>query len=177
MALVEMPIVYSVTLQDRGGNQATLQFKSNGDSILTASDLLNSMVTTLSAITQAKVVKYGFRYGYEENDMSALTTNGEVENRAVITMALETTTPPAPGQTRYANIQIPAPIDALFQAASGDLYNVVNPANAALVAFLNNFEYGAGLPSLVLSDGQNISDPTVAGNVVGKREHRKSRKG
>lgn len=178
MALVEMPIVYSVTLKDRGGNTSTLQFKSNGDSTLTAGALMSSLVSTLQVLTQAKIIKYGFKYSQEENDLSVSAVNGEVEEKAVITVALATTTPPEPGQTRFANIQIPAPVPSLFQADYGELYNVVNPNDANLQAFLANFEYGAGvLPALVLSDGQTIQDPAVAGNVKGKREHRGSRKG
>lgn len=178
MALVEMPITYSVTLKDRGGNTSTLQFKSNGSAPLTAGTLMVSLKDTLQAITQAKVIKCSYRYGYEEDDLSVSASNGEVEEKAVITVALATTTPPQPGQTRYANIQIPAPVPGLFQAAFGELYNVVDPTDAGLQAFLANFEYGAGvLPALTLSDGQTIEDPTVAGNVKGKRIHAGSRKG
>lgn len=177
MAFVEMPITHFVELKDRGGNVARLQFKSNGTASLAADQLSDALLAAIDPLTDAKVIKYGYTSMSMEDDLSVTADNGEIENRAEIVVALETETPPTPGQTRYAGISIPAPVVAMFQATSGALFNVVNPNYAPLQTFLGLFEYGLVLPALTLSDYQTILDPAVAGNVVGKRIHKKSRKG
>lgn len=177
MALQEMPIIHFAVLKDRGGNISRVQFKSNGTSSLTADALSDAFLAALDALTYAKVIKYGYTSASEEDDLAVDDTNGEVEKRAEITVALETEAVPAPGQTRFANISIPAPVDEMFEALSGPSFNIVNPAYAPLQTFLELFVAGLVLPSLTLSDYQTILDPSVTDNVKGKRITKGSRKG
>lgn len=176
MALQESPIEYFFTVKDRGGDTVQLRFKSNGDSVVTAANLFTNIRSALAAITSAKIIKAGYSYLLNEDDDSVTVNNGEVGVKAVITCSLVRETPPAPGQTKFANITIPAPVDAMFTAQTGPGYNVVNTAYAPLQTFLTLFTEGLGLlPSLVLSDGQTIADPTVASNVKGIRAPKRNR--
>lgn len=178
MTLQQAAITHHVQLKDRGGNTARLQFKSNGFNTTQADGLSANFRIAMTEVSVAKIVKIGYTVDYIDDDISVDDTNGEVEERAVVTVALEQAAPPAPGQTPFANIIIPAPYASVFQATSGRLYNVVDPSFAGLQGLLSLFQYGAGiLPALTLSDGQYILDPTVQANVFGKREHRGSRKG
>lgn len=178
MALQDQPINHFVVLRDRGGNDVRLNFKSNGDSVLTAASLHADLIAAIGPLTQALILQSGWTYSQYEDDPTVDANNGEIEKRAELSVLLVRETVPQPGQTRYGSITIPAPVDALFQATSGPLFNVVDPTNAALQAFLALYTAGLGvLPAFTLSDYQTIEDPSVPGNVTGKRISKKSRKG
>lgn len=177
MALQNLPAVFKLILKDRGGNTAPMIFKSNITSQSVAQDMLTALLIAIPSLSKAKVIQATYSLGQVEDDQTIGTGNGEIEERASINLALVADAG-STGQTKYAEIAIPAPVDGLFQATSGRLYNVVDPTNATLQTLLDFYTAGWGISgSLTLSDGQTIEDPTVAGNVNGKRTHRRSRKG
>jgi len=151
--------------------------KTTATTPLGASNLLDTAMPLLQALSKAKMVSATFTWGYFEDDPVTDATNGEVEEKAEISCAL-VLSGSGPGQTTKATISIPAPVDALFQATSGSLYNVVEPSNAALQSALALYETGFGVAgAFTLSDYQGIQDPTLPGNVSGKRIHKGSKKG
>lgn len=178
MAMVDYPIQHFAKLQDRGGNKFDMRWHSTGTVQTAAWDLYNNWLPALQALTQCKVIEAGYVVKQAEQDQTPLPTNGEGEKKAMISCALVTETPPNPGQTKFAQILIPAPVDGLFLATAGEGANIVDVENSELLAFLESFTVGAGLlPSLTLSDFQTIKDPTIAGNISGKRVTRGSTRG
>lgn len=177
MALVAFPIEHYAKFQDKGGNEFRSAWYSDGLSVVTAVNLLDTWVPLMAALTQCLTVESGFIVRRVEADPTPLVTHGEGEKKASISVKLETETPPNPGQTKKSTIVIPAPIEAMFLAASGSGNNIVNTGYAPLLAFLGQFTAGIALPALTLSDFQHILDPTISGNVEGKRTTRKSSKG
>ena len=178
MARSTYPIEHFVKLIDKGNNKFTMRWYSTGTVYATAEQLNLAMVTSLEKITQCKIIEAGFTHRFVEADQTPLAAYGEGEKKAMISCALITETPPNPGQTKFAQILIPAPVESLFLATAGDGANIVDVTNADLIDFLNNFYEGAGLlPALTLSDFQMIKDPSVAANISGKRVTRKSNNG
>lgn len=178
MAYVPKPITHYFNLIDRGGNRFRVQFKTTGTSFTASYDLLLDGLAALQAVTGLGVVSYGLTYQEEDLAVVPLNTMKEGEEKAEINVALVTETVPLPGQTTRGTFLIPGPVDGLFLADAGELRNIVDPADAALLALLALFEEGAGiLPSYSLSDYQTISDPAVTGNVKGVRITRASRQG
>lgn len=178
MARSAYPIEHFIKLIDKGGNKFQMRWYSTGTVYATAETLNNSVVNDLEALTDCLIVEAGFVFRFVEADQTPQATFGEGEKKAMISCALVTETPPNPGQTKYAQILIPAPKESLFLATAGEGANIVDVTNADLVAFLNNFYEGAGLlPALTLSDFQMIKDPSVPANLSGKRVTRKSNNG
>jgi hypothetical protein len=178
MARAAYPIEHFVKMIDKGNNKFQARWYSNGTVYATAQDLNLSMVTALEALTDCFIVEAGYTFRFVEPDQTPLATYGEGEKKAMVSCALVTSSPPNPGQTKFAQILIPAPKESLFLATAGDGANIVDVENADLVAFLENFAVGAGLlPHLTLSDFQAIKDPNVPANLSGKRVTRKSNNG
>jgi hypothetical protein len=179
MALVQSPIKYHVELMDSGKNRGRMQFVSNGFSAITAETLLNTLYTDVAALTDAKIMGYGFSYAWKENTENGALTECNVEEYADLQVALVQATPPAPGQSAWGTVKIPAPKATLRLGALGSAeYNEIDVTDADLLSLLGLFQAGLGLfPALTLSDGQTIEDPSVAGNVEGWVYMRASRQG
>lgn len=164
-------------LRDRGKNTVPMVVKTSATTPLGASNLLDTAIPLLQAITKAKVISATFTWGYTETDPSVDATNGEVEERAAINMALLLSSS-GPGQTPDQTFEIPAPIDAMFVAAFGENYNVVNILNSDLQNWLALYDAGFGIAgSFTLSDQQTALDYTDASLNKGKRVHKGNRKG
>lgn len=177
MALTQRPVEFFAVVKDRGANTARVTYKSSIDNNTDAEAELTAFIAAFSALTEAKVIKAGYSWVQEETDQTVGTGNGEVEKKAEISVALVQTTPPAPGQTRFGQVTIPAPVPGIFQAASGPLYNVIDPADTALQTFLALFTEDLANGNLTLSDYQVADNPATLGNVIGKRITKASRKG
>jgi hypothetical protein len=154
-----------------------MNVKTSATTPLGASNLLDAAIAILPNITKAKILSATYTWGYQESDPSVDATNGEVEERAAISCAL-VLSGSGPGQTTKATFEIPAPIDAMFVAAFGEGYNLVNILQADLQDWLNLYTAGFGIAGgFTLSDQQTILDPTDVSHVKGKRVHKGSRKG
>jgi hypothetical protein len=123
-----------------------------------------TIMAELGPVTDAAIVGYALGEKFEED--TTFYGSGEIENLASISARVDA------NEQKFATVKIPAPADGIFIAASGPDYNVVDPADADLVAYLNLFTTEA-----TLSDGESLLSPGTAGNVTGRRIHRGSRKG
>jgi len=166
MALVSSGFLLTVRLVDQGGNKSTLRFNLSSADAATAATDASAVLAALAAVTDAAIQSYSLAEQFD--DATVNSGSGEVENMASIVARIDD------AEVKYATIKIPAPVDGIFQAASGELYNVVDPADVALVAYLQLWQTGN---EATLSDGETLLSPGTAGNVVGKRIHRASRKG
>lgn len=168
MALASKGYFVNVTVVDSGGNKGTLRYALTAATIADAVTDAATIISTLNAVTDGVVIGYSVGEAFEEDTNFFAATGVHIENVALISAKIDDP------EIKYASLRIPAPVDGIFLAASGPNYNKVDPADAALVAYLQNFET-AGIATV--SDGEVLESPGTAGNVTGKRIHRGSRKG
>lgn len=165
MAITSKGFYLHVDLVDKGGNKSTKKYVLTAADVATATADAAIIIAALEAVTEALVREY--RLGERFSEDAAAYGSGEIENIGQVVAKLVT----AP---KTVNIQIPAPLDSLFQALSGPDYNELDPSNLDLQAYIALWEAGA---QAVLSDGESVRDSATAGNFYGKRIHRGSRKG
>lgn len=171
MALASTGFEGSVNLLDNGGNRSTLRYDLTAETIADAVTDMGTIAAALGAITGAEVAGYTVSQVFEEETLTLPAAGVQIEDIALITAQIATG---SPVELKWATVKIPAPVIGIFQASSGPLADVVDPADADLRTYLGTFESGG---EATLSDGELLKDVTVAGNVVGKRIHRKSRNG
>lgn len=171
MALVSAGFFLTVTLADAGGNKSTLQYDLQSADIATAQTDAATILAELDPLTDAVPVAYRIGQAFKEDTTFFAATGVEIENIASVVARID-----AVGE-KYAQFKVPAPNVGIFQAANGSGYNVVDGGNADLVAYLNLFQTAGNGGIAFVSDGENLVSPGTAGNVKGKRIHRKSRKG
>lgn len=161
MALTKTGYQVSATLEDLGSNRSTMQFfVDSGEAIADVISAASGLMSALAAVTDAAIVSYRVSEVYED---SAVSPAGEVEEQALLVVNTD--------DGKKALMRIPAPNVGIFAASSGPNYNVVDINDATLLAYIAEFEAGAGVEFLI-SDGQ-----TVASLVSGKRIHRGSTHG
>jgi len=165
MALVSTGFQLSVTLVDQGKGKSTLRYDLTAADAAAAAVDTATILAALAAVTDAGIQSYTLGEVYKDSAVNS--GSGQVENLAVITAKIDD------ADLKYAIVRIPAPKDGLFQAASGGGYDLVDPADADLVAYLQVWQTGN---EALLSDGESLVSPGTAGNVVGKRAHRASKK-
>jgi len=164
MALVGGGYFGVVDLIDNGGNVTSRRYELTAGTFTDAdSDLTGTIVPALQAVTDAKVKSFFVEVTTVEDALTLPASGIEIENLALLDLQI------VGHPEKSATLTIPAPKPAIFVATSGDGANVVNPANAAVLAYVALF--GASGQALV-SDGE-----VSAGIVSGKRIHRKSSRG
>jgi hypothetical protein len=157
-------------LVDRGGNSTTRTYRQRQtDTAGDISDLItaqNTVLTALDAITDC-VIKSVRLARVTFNDAFALPAvdSAEVEMHALITAKIFT------NPLKSATIDVPGPNIGIFQGTTGKPFNQVDPADTALVTFLN--EFTGATPDFLVSDGEAITQVDLAG----KRTHSRSTKG
>ena len=178
MALVQEKVFIEVTMVDSGGNKA----KTTWETDLADMAALNTEHTTndsiigvagcathFAACSDAQLLSVRFGVAYKENADIYGPANSEVERKAVISAKKS-------GTLEKAIINIPSPDrgPGIFLATQGEDRNIVDSADAALVAFLEHFETTG---YLLLSDGESLDDMSAPANIKGRQIHRGSRKG
>jgi hypothetical protein len=166
MALASVGWFLHVTLSDTGGNHSVLRYDLTATDATTAATDAATILAALGDITDAAVI--GYALGEKFEDDAVEYGLGEVENIALISARIDS------AEQKHAIIRVPAPVVGIFKAATGPDYNVVDAADTDLITYLNVFATGN---EALLSDGEALDSPGTAGNVTGKRIHRKSRKG
>jgi hypothetical protein len=164
MAFNSVGFEATVTFLDRGDNQTTMRFGVDGADISAAEVIMAANIADIVAVTKAYVVSYSIAEKFTNDAARTKSANGEIEEKATITVNLET----AP---KKAVIRIPAPVDTIFAGTDGELWNTVDGADSLLVAFLGDFASGG----FQISDGEHV--PATGFFVKGTRTHRSSSKG
>lgn len=170
MALSFLQYKGVIHLRNRGGNHAFKEYdlKEAATHAAALTDL-QSIVTLLTPITNARIQEYYVKTIYAEDAFSFPTGDSQVENVARVVALIDGD---EPGKT--ATIEIPAPVDGLFMSSAGRGYNTVDVGDTAL------FNYTDGVFSTTdgvayLSDGETIMDSNAL--VSGKRVHKKNNNG
>ena len=167
------------SLRDRAGNQATIGPQVVGADIATAKANAASLVTLINAVTDALIYSYTITEKFVDDTDTIAATDCQVENIASVVVELET------GGKKHA-LRIPAPSIGIFKGTSGEDMNVVDTADADLIAYVEAFtdKTGYTVPGAdaiaLLSDGEKVL-PDNTNDVPkiksGKRIHRASRSG
>lgn len=159
MALTEGGINYTITLIDAGSNTRSYTYKSDGDSVLQISGMIDKLRAAFGALSNCAIKSISARYVLADPDFAEVGT-GEVEESAKVKVSLIKNPFPQSGQNPSAVLTIPGPVDNLFIALTGRGRNIVDPANADLITFIEAFEPGLILPAFTLSDYQYAQSPT-----------------
>jgi len=162
MAIVSDGFYISWTVADNNANVTTRTFKMQGATQEDAETDAPGVITALMATTDAVLVSWHF---YEEHINDALTypaAGVENQNQALMSFLLT-------GGVKKATLTIPAPKITLFAAATGPDAQRIDPADAAVIAYVGLFEADG---QLYLSDGE-----TAASFLKGKRRHIKAGNG
>jgi len=163
MAFTSTGFQVSITLIDAGNDTCTQTYDVQGADIDAAETNALVIVTDLIPITEAYVLSYQVSEKFANG--ATRTPAGEIEKKALLSLQL--TTP-----LKKAAMTIPAPVVGIFLGAAGtDAYNQVDPADAALLTFVNDF--GTGAQGYV-SDGESVVNNGV---LKGERISRASRHG
>lgn len=168
MALASVGFAGSVILLDEEGSRSTLEYDLDVADIDEAATAMAQIATDLGAITDAFVDGYRYSEVFAD-DTRVLPAGVEVEKRAVITASINGSFP-----AKYVNLVIPAPSPGIFLSTTGPNAKIIDPNDAALRTYLAHFGPSG---DVFVSDGERITDPTVAGAFKGKKNHRRSRNG
>jgi transcription elongation factor Elf1 len=159
MAFPSNGFAASITFLDAGNKRSVIQVGVAGADIAAAEAIVAANINDYVNVTDAYVESYAVREVFL-ND-AARTPAGEVEMKASITVNLTT-----PGKRGL--ISIPAPKATLFGAIGTENYDIVDSADALVIALIGDFESGG----FSLSDGENV--PAANAFVKGRRVHRSS---
>lgn len=146
MALSSTGFRLNVQLMDLRGNTGGLSFDLDATTYANASTHAGSIITALNAVTDATITGYNLSEVFKEDTP---TYNGDLSEVASVVVRLA-------NDGKKATLRIPAPISAMFQAASGEDAKLVDTANAALGTYVGLFKNTGGVASL--SDGEKVND-------------------
>lgn len=152
-----------IELVDNGGDVETKSYDlTSADAAAAATDIA-AIATALLGVSDMVLRK---RYFYElfVNDAFAYPASGvEKQNKALIALSI------VDQPTKTATVTIPAPKPAIFVGSSGPQAEIVDGADAAVIAYVALFENGG---KATVSDGE-----TAEGFIEGHRIHRASSHG
>lgn len=169
MALVTKGYFLNVVLVDASGeNKATLRYNVVAADFPTLVTNVATIIAALGAITDAVIVGYSLGEKFGEDSSFNAAAGVEIENIASVSCRLD-----AP-QEKWATLKIPAPVEGIFETATGTGRNRIDPTDADLLTYLNLFVTTTGI--CTLSDGETTVIPGAA-NTKGRRIHRASRRG
>lgn len=165
MAVVSSGYELNVTLIDGGSNQSTVRFALTAADAATAATDAGTILTALGDVTDAVVKSYSIAERFVEDSLTLPANTVHVENRALVTLQL------ASNPTKTVTIKIPAASEGIFQGLSGSAFNVVDPNDTELRAYVALF-HAAG--EATISDGESVAPSPSGGILRGVRSHRKS---
>lgn len=168
MAFAHSAYFGSISMLDQGRVRTRMRVQLQGANISAAGTNLGTFVSKLAAVTDAFIEEYTLEDVWRTDVLfTAAEPHGRASMKALITVALTT-----PGKN--ASVEIPCPSSgdgpnaSIFVAASGQGYDLVNPAAVPVSDFCNTSNAGA---QIFISDGEN----TIVGPFVkGIRTTRKS---
>lgn len=131
------------------------------------SDLLSALVTIRDALvvqinlnTKALLINMFISIKQTEDTLTIPASDCHVNEMASVILNLEA------GDNKKTTLQIPAPVDAMFQGASGPTFDDVKIDEANLGTLVDMFQTTGG--SFTLSDGETVDDtvPIVSGRRI-----------
>ncbi len=164
------PTVIRLTLTDIGGKTSVKDFVVPTTVWNPASDLLtaiaairDNLVTAIDNVTDALVTDT-FIVITEKESLSLPAVDCLITDIASLVVNL------AGGEGKKGILKIPCPQEIIFVDTSGPNRNVLDTLDAAVIAYVDEFQTTGG--SFTISDGEFVDDTTPM--VAGKRISRKS---
>jgi len=150
-------------LVDNGGDVTTKRYALTSTDAEGADTDTASIKAALLNVTDL-VIKRFYNYELQVNDAFSYPASGvELQNQALLDMSI------AGEPLKTATLTIPGPKAAIFVGSAGPSAEVVDPADAAVIAFVALFQADG---ECTLSDGE-----TAGGLIQGRRIHRRSNAG
>jgi hypothetical protein len=155
-----------VSFIDAGNNVSRMVLEIRTATLAGAAGIMAAAIADIVALTQAYVQNYSVRQVFSNDDARPSPAVGEVEEKLVLSIALDT-----PG--KKGTIVVPAPVNSIFGAPGTSGYNVADVADALITALTDKYQVTGG--SFYLSDGESASDTNTV--LAGRRTHRSSSNG
>lgn len=163
MAIVSGGWKLSVTVVDNGGDTTTRTFDlQSADGTEAATDSA-AVLAAFMALTDAVQVSHWYYESFVNDSLAFPASGVENQNQALLDFLI------TDDPTKHATLSIPAPKPGIFMSTSGPAAEIVDVADAAVIAFAALF-IPAG--NAFLSDGE-----TADALVGGHRRHVRSRHG
>jgi hypothetical protein len=161
MAFAHEKYYGTIEFVDQGQNVARATVQLQGANIGAAATNLAAVVSAFVAVTDAWISSYTLHDQFTTDvAFTAALPHGEVSTKALILTQLSSS------PLKKASLEVPAPKDAIFQAASGEDYNKVDGSNAAVTTLVALYEAAS---EAYISDGENV---ITGGFLKGKRVSR-----
>lgn len=170
MALVQQGFKLTVTLVDASiEDQAVLTYKLDAVTYADAATARTAILALLDAVTACSIKSHNLSEIFVEDALVVPASGVEVENRAKVIAQIDG------DPLKTATFFIPGASDALFLAPTGPGRNVVDPADANLIAYAGIWNVTSGYANI--SDGEYLEDGSSNGVLSGTRDHRKNSRG
>jgi hypothetical protein len=160
MAFVSSGFFLSVTMVDYGVNETRKRWKMTAANNAAALTDAAIVIAALEAVTDAEVTAYSVEQGFNEDTIVPPTVVNPVSVVASNTASV------LGGGNKKVNFSIPAPDIAIFEGPTGDAADIVDVADAAVIAYVALFKTGG---QLFLSDGERINAHLKGIRVTQKR--------
>jgi hypothetical protein len=146
MALVQVGFRVRVSLMDGGGQITTRSYESDAALYADAVVVAAALVAALDPLTDATITGYGIETVFAEDALAGFpAATVQNENQALLVYQMEGL------PLHRATQSIPAPAIGIFAGVSGPNSNVVDTADADIVAWRTLFQNGNGF---FMSDGE-----------------------
>lgn len=163
MAIVSGGWKITITVVDNGGDVTTRTYDLQSADDIEAGTDSAAVLAAFMALTDAVLLSHQY-YEVFVNDALAFPASGvENQNQALLDFLI------TDDPTKHATLSIPAPKPGIFMSTSGPSAEIIDVADAAVIAFAALFIPAA---SAFLSDGE-----TADALVGGHRRHVRSRRG
>jgi len=163
MAYVSGGYWFEVELVDNGGDVTKKRYAMTATTDEGAATDAAAILAAIQGVTDLATKAYHWFKLFVNDAFSFPASGVELQNQALLDMSI------AGEPTKTATLTIPGPKATIFVGSAGPSAEVVDPADAAVIAFVALFQADN---ELTLSDGE------VAGGLIkGRRIHRQSRSG
>lgn len=150
-------------LMDNGGNRTSKTYELTAADAATAAADVATILANLTAVTDCEIVSYHFYESFEEDTVAYPAAGVQKENQALLIFDI------VDNPLKKVTHAIPAPKQSIFIGATGPNANIVDTADADVVAYRQMFQAG---------NECYISDGEVAFTLVsGKRRHLRNSNG
>jgi len=139
----------TLVMIDRNNQEARREFELTATVPADAIAEGIALAVEYAALTQCQIVARHFSLRQQE-DTIVTPSAGERQTKALVTLRLE-------GGNEKAVLDIPAPVETLFRALTGDDNLIVNITNVPLVNFVDNFKTSGSAIALI-SDGEAVQE-------------------
>lgn len=148
MAFVSAGWWLSVTLMDVGYQTTTKQYQLVAADATEAATAQAAVLAALAGVTDLEILSYHTYEKFAED--TVINPTIQKENEALLTFEIDG------NPTKHATHSIPGAKNSIYVAAFGPNNNVVDLADAAVIAYAALFIVGAGQMAYI-SDGESAS--------------------